>query len=149
MIRKMDLADVDRCVSICELTFRQEGYSFDVRREFMTSFSEDQFIKPEYFVYEQAGLVSGVGGLNNAGFDDVSFGICTCYVLPELQNRGIGRSLTEYRIQRIKYLGGRVIFSTTKKHWHLKRFGFKVLDGYSIPSAPEVGPDWKMFYLTL
>lgn len=128
MIRRLNYEDVDVCNSIFSINFGIEGYSYDIKSELLSSFIKTQFIIPEYYVYEEENIIKGVGGLNNVGWDDSVFGICSCYILPEFQSKGIGKTLTKFRIDRIKELGGEIIFSTTKKVWHLERFGFKVIN---------------------
>lgn len=127
MIRKLEFQDIKKCVSICESNFIVDGYSYDTKMEFQSQF-ENNNNQLEFYVFEEDGIIKGVGGLANCWFDDGVFGLCTCYVLPDHQGKGIGKKLTEYRINRIKELGGEIIFSTTKKTWHLERFGFKIIE---------------------
>lgn len=124
MIRRLERKDIQACVELCELNFKIEDYSYDVRKELAQSFNDNQFIKPEYFIYEEDGIIKGLAGFSETGFDNGVFGLFTCYVHPEYQKTGIGRKLTEKRIELIKNKNGDVIFSTTKKKWHLERFGF-------------------------
>ena len=61
-------------------------------------------------------------------FSGEIYGLINCYVSIGYQKLGIGKQLTEFRINRIKELGGKVIFSDTQKEWHLERFGFKTIE---------------------
>lgn len=126
MIRKLEKRDIKSCVEICENNFKLLGYHYETEKEFLAMFSEN-INQLEFYVYEENGIIKGVGGLANCWFDDGVFGLCTCYVEPKYQKQGVGKELTEYRINRIRELGGEIIFSTTTQVWHLKRFGFEIL----------------------
>ena len=126
MIRLMTLEDIPACVKICEKNFKQLGYSYDTKKEFESMFYVQNYIRPLFYVWDD-GIIKGVAGFNPCGWDDSVFGICTCYVDPEYHNQGIGRALTQHRLDEIKKMGGEIIFSTTKQIWHLQRFGFEVI----------------------
>lgn len=126
MIRKLQKEDIQTCVEICENNFKLLGYHYETEKEFLAQFN-DNIREIEFYVYEDNGIIKGVGGLANCWFDDSVYSLCTCYVKPEYQGQGVGKALTEHRINRIKELGGEIIFSTTKQVWHLKRFGFEII----------------------
>lgn len=140
MIRKLKLSDINKCIQICEKNFKIEGYSYNVEKDLKFQFQENN-INLEFYIFEENNIIKGLAGLSNCWFDNQAFGLFTCYIDPIYQNKGIGKKLTEFRINRIKEIGGRVIFSSTKKPWHLERFGFK-----QIKSPYD---DWKIMQLII
>lgn len=126
MIRSLTKLDIPRCVEICNLNFIQLNYSYDVEKELNTQF-QSNFVTPEYYVYEEDNIIKGLGGLSSVGFSKSIYGLFTCYVDPKFHYKGIGKALTEFRINRIRELNGYIIFSITRQVWHLERFGFVII----------------------
>ncbi|HEY1041457.1 MAG TPA: GNAT family N-acetyltransferase [Candidatus Paceibacterota bacterium] len=137
-IRNLTLSDVPEIIEIFKFHNQSEGWNESLERfthELHESLNSQEFTKPYYVVYEnEQGSILGFGAYSNTGFDDGVYGLFWGIVHPEHQGKGIGKALTEERIQRIKQAGAHIILSTTKKTWHLERFGFKVIesrdDGY-------------------
>ena len=143
-IRKLELDDIDMCISIYKLNATTEGWNDPVEEqpdgrrsvfsELHASIGTNGFVKPHYFVAEIDNVIRGFAGFSNTGFDDNVFGLFWANVDPSYQNVGLGKALTLSRLDAIKEMDGKVIFSTTRKQWHLHRFGFKTVcprgDGY-------------------
>ena len=123
------------------MSFAASDYRYDVVHALRSHFVEDGFVKPEYVVFEDEGIIKGVAGFSRSVFDSGVYGLFMCYVHPQFQNEGIGRALTEARIDMIRKQGGLSILSTTRKVWHLARFGFREI------SSPY--PDWHIMQLML
>jgi predicted N-acetyltransferase YhbS len=143
-IRTLGKSDIEKCIAIYKLNAAVEGWTdpaelqVDGKRslysELSASLCSNGFVKPYYFVAEIDNVVRGFAGYSNTGFDDNVFGLFWANVDPEFQNYRLGKELTLKRIDAIKRMDGKVIFSTTRKQWHLQRFGFKTImereDGY-------------------
>ncbi len=126
MIRKLQKDDIELCVQICTNCFEMEGYSYDTKFEFEHAF-KDGYIVPEFFVCEIDNCVVGVMGLSGCGFDSSIYSMCTAYVQPLFQNKGIGKSLFIKCLKRIKELGGQCIFVTSKKSKFVTSLGFNLI----------------------
>lgn len=144
MVRKIEFKDINECIKIAKIIFNTEDYSFDIEKELKAAFDYNniQFTIPEYFIFQEDNIIKGFAGLSNSGFDNQIFGFFSCYVLPEYQGKGIGKKLTEARIKRINDIGAEMILSTTRKPWHLERFGFKKMN-------LEIEHDWITMYKQL
>ncbi len=137
-IRDLQPDDIPNCVELFKLVASGEDWNDMIddfaEQELWPMFREGQYVKPHYFVCEVDGKLVGIAGYSKSGFDNEIYDLFWAIVHPEYQNQGIGGKLTETRINRIRELGGTVILSTTRKDWHLKRFGFEIIqpikDGY-------------------
>lgn len=125
MIRPLTPSDIPTCVELCENNFKLLDFNYDIGKELLAQF-DNNIREIEFYVYDD-GVIKGFAGLANCWFDDGVYGLCSCYVHVDHHGLGIGKELTEYRINRIKELGGEIIFSTTKQPWHLERFGFEII----------------------
>jgi N-acetylglutamate synthase-like GNAT family acetyltransferase len=139
MIRPLELNDVSACITISKIIFKAENYEYDVERYLRSHFDPHQFIRPDFFVYEGSGIIQGLIGFSETGFDSGVFGIFMCYVHPDFQNRGAGKALTERALLEIKKRGGLSVFATTRKAWHFERFGFRKI------RSPY--PDWDIMQM--
>ena len=128
MIENLKKSDIDECVEIAKIIFNIDNYSFDIKKELLLAFDDNQFTKPEYFIYREDNIIKGFAGLANTGFDNQIYGFFSCYVLPQYQFKGIGKKLVEARIQRLIELKAEMILVTTQKIWHLERFGFEIIE---------------------
>lgn len=126
MIRKLEENDIPVCVAIA----REAGAGGRIERYLNEQFTlhEDSVFMIEFYVYEENGIIKGLGGLCNSLQDYQTYTLFTCYVKTEFQGQGIGKALTEFRINRIRELKGQLVFSSTYEPWHLERFGFKKLE---------------------
>ena len=128
-VRKLLPKDIPSIIEIFTFHNTAEGWNEAIdhfTNEITTMFSDSYFIRPVFIVCENnEGKIIGFAGYSNTGFDDGVFGLFWVMVHPEYQYQGVGKLLTEERIREIKEIGGGVIFSTTRKTWHLERFGFK------------------------
>ena len=140
-IRLLEEQDIEACVAICEMNFAGSDYRYDVLHALRSHFAEGSIVKPEYVVFDDNGMIKGVAGFSRTVFDSGVFGLFMCYVHPDFQNEGIGRALTEVRIEMIREKGGLSVLSTTRKMWHLERFGFQ-------PIATPYS-DWHIMQLIL
>ena len=137
-IRNLEKSDINECIEIFKLNQPTEGWlDYPENRliqEIEASFLDNHFCKPEYFVSIMDEKVVGFAGFGQLGFDDGVYGLFWIQVHPLYQKIGIGKKLTEIRINKIKKLNGELIIATTKKIWHLERFGFQQVsprgDGY-------------------
>lgn len=129
IIRKLKESDIDNCLLIFNLVAPSENWNGYIDRlliELKAMFQQG-YIIPNYLVIEIDNKIVGFGGYSNTGFNDDIYGLCWCVVHPDFQGKGIGKKLTEVRIEEIKKIGGKIILSSTKKLWHLTRFGFEDL----------------------
>ena len=133
--------DIEACAEICEMNFARSDYRYDVLRALRSHFTENSFVRPEYVVYEENDTIKGVAGFSQTVFDSGAYGLFMCYVHPDFQQQGIGKALTEVRIERIRKKGGLSVLSTTRNAWHLERFGFQPI------ASPY--PDWQIMQLIL
>ena len=136
MIRKLKKEDIETVSNICKVS----GATYDAESEIKLMF-ECLRKNLEYYVYEEDNIIKGVGGLEGCLFDDEVFCLLTCYILPEYQSKGIGKKLVEFRLNRIKELGGTTILASTQKRWHLERFGFT--------TNKYEGSDWYLMQLNI
>jgi len=129
MIRKIKDTDIARCLGICQENFEMLGYNWIdyVKERFKESLDENNIAELEFYVFEEDDTVKGVAGITNSMFSGSIYGLIGCYIDIKFQNLGIGKALTEFRINRIKELGAQIVFSSTQKEWHLKRFGFETI----------------------
>lgn len=144
MIREFRIEDLERCVQICNDNFKELGYSYDIRKELELSLIEKQYVKPYYFVYEENNFIIAILGFSESGWNHTSYGLCPCYVDKNHHHEGIGKKCTEFRLNKIRELGGKSIFAVVQKQnkWHLERFGFKEIN------SPQED-DWKIMQLIL
>jgi hypothetical protein len=137
-IRELKTEDIQQCVEIFKLNAPDEGWEhYPVEKlifELNGMFANNGFITPKYFVCEIEDKIVGFAGHGNCGFDDGVFGLFWANVHPSYRNKGVGKLLTEVRLTDIKKENGEMVLSTTRKEWHLKRFGFENIgtrgDGY-------------------
>ena len=127
MIRKLEKEDIDECIKICEENFEKEGYSYDMKAEFLFQF-QDTLNHTEHYIFEDEGVIKGFGGLSNSWFDSCIFGLCNFFVKLEFQKQGIGTALVNHCINRIKELEGKMVLLTTMKVNFFKRFKFKLVE---------------------
>lgn len=135
-IRKLSKDDIDYCIEIYKLNAENNlKYLDQLIYELNSSFLDFNFIVPKFLIAEHNNEILGFAGYSNTGFSNAVYGIFWINVHPNYKNIGVGKSLTKFRIEAIKNEGGKVILSTTKKAWHLERFGFQkisLLTGGSI-----------------
>jgi N-acetylglutamate synthase-like GNAT family acetyltransferase len=72
--------------------------------------------------------VVGCGAIGRLFIYKQSYFLAFNSVVPEYRNQDIGNTITQKRIERIRELGGRFIFSAGKDHWkRYTKFDFKHL----------------------
>jgi N-acetylglutamate synthase-like GNAT family acetyltransferase len=127
-IRELKRSDLIQCVELFKLNSTAnmlEDYAIvQLINELNASFEPTMFVTPRFILAEENKKIIGFAGYSNTGFDDEIFGLFWINVHPDHRNRGIGKALTKFRIEEIKKIGGKIILSTTRKTWHLERFGF-------------------------
>lgn len=139
-IRKLEIKDIDSCISVCQECFNVEGYSYNTRFEFENQF-KDGYIVPEFYVCEIDDIIVGVMGLSGCGFDSSVFSMCTAYIKPDFQRKGIGKTLFMNCLNRVKELGGECIFVTSKQSKFVQSLGFN-----PIPSPVSYKKDGWVIY---
>ena len=140
VIRKLKEEDIDLCISVCQECFNIEGYSYNTRFEFENQFKEG-YITPEFYVCEIDNNIVGVMGLSGCGFDSSVFSMCTAYIKPDFQKKGIGKALFSNCLNRVKELKGECIFVTSKKSKFVQSLGFN-----PIPSPDSYKEDGWVIY---
>lgn len=145
IIRKLSKIDIPACVEIFKLNMALENWENypdeNLIRELNAAFETNIFCIPTYYVAEWRNDIVGFAGYGRLGIDDGLWGLFWINVHPNHYNKGIGEKLTTIRIDDIKKNDGEIILATTKKIWHLERFGFKKV----IPR----GDDYYMMMLDL
>lgn len=128
-IRKLEQADIPQCVEIFRANKPIEGWNdYPESRlvfELNAAFIENTFCRPEYIVATIKNEIVGFAGFGQLGFDDGAYGLFWIQVHPKYQGIGVGFKLTKYRLAKIVSVKGELIIATTRKKWHLERFGFK------------------------
>jgi len=85
----------------------------------------------DFYIYEEKGEIIGIGSLH-IFWEDLAE-IKSLAVLPEYQNRGIGRQIVEACIQEAKKLGIKKVFALTYVPTFFERLGFRVVDKSEFP----------------
>src|SRR5437879_6584033 len=95
-------------------------------KEFDEMFFSNSKWPPHYYVAEdENGQVVGCGGYKSAWLMSNTYELIWVNVKQEFRGQGIGRALTQHRIDRIKELGGTLILLMTKtKQRFFESFGF-------------------------
>jgi GNAT superfamily N-acetyltransferase len=82
----------------------------------------------KYFVALVNGGVKGFAGVKKTGVNTKAiFEFPWCIIHPEYQGHGLGRALTEARINYVREAGGSVILLTTPHPQVYEKYGFRVL----------------------
>jgi len=85
----------------------------------------------DFYVYEENGKIIGTGSLH-IFWEDLAE-IKSLVILPEYQNRGIGRQIVQACIQEAKQLGIKKVFALTYVPSFFEKLGFKVVDKSEFP----------------
>jgi len=85
----------------------------------------------DFYVYEENGKIIGTGSLH-IFWEDLAE-IKSLAILPEYQNRGIGRQIVQACIQEAKQLGIKKVFALTYVPSFFEKLGFKVVDKSEFP----------------
>jgi len=133
IIREMRGDDVPACVNI---TFDNWGMNIanrfedEVRHAWLHGLSDP----PVYCVAEEDGLIIGYAGIKSSWIMHGVWDFIWINVSKKHQNKGVGKVLTQSRIDDVKKKGGSVICLMTREWPFFERFGFRigrVIDGWA------------------
>ena len=139
-IRPIRITDVDACHHIVN-----ENWGREIATRFLSEvtqvWAEDMENPPIYYVADSEGgeIVAFAGMMQSM----IMFGIWDFIwinVKKEYQGSGIGRKLTEHRLQEIIKSDGRAVHLMTQSPAFFDQFGFEVIKEYN---------SWKLMSLTL
>ncbi len=85
----------------------------------------------DFIIAEKGGKVVGCVGLHRYGIDIAE--ICGISVLPNYQNRGVGRTLVNKCIERTVSKDIKTVWLATEKPAYFERHGFKTISKWSLP----------------
>ena len=122
MIRAYKSSDKDELIALLKLNVPKY---FDESEEKDFFDYLDQHVE-SYYVVEEDGMIIGSGGINYFPDERVAR-ISWDIIHPEFQGKGIGRKLTQYRIDQIKQQPGynKIVVRTTQHVYHFyQKLGF-------------------------
>jgi N-acetylglutamate synthase-like GNAT family acetyltransferase len=95
---------------------------------------------PIYYVYEIEEQVVGFAGMIQGWIMHDVWDFIWINVQKDHQKTNIGKQLTEYRINKVKELGGKEIHLMTRNYQFFKKLGFRTV---------SVNNDWVLMVLEL
>jgi len=145
IIRDLERWDITAAANIIESNWNKEiaikGYL-----EMQEMFLGSSKWPPHYYVAEIDGQVVGCGGFAHSWCMSNTYEFCWVNVKKDLQNKGIGRLLTQARINGIKQQGGKLILVVTQSPQHFEYFGFERIK--TLQGVDGFG-DWYLMSLQL
>ena len=124
MVRKAKISDVPQIKDIIQI-FAVKGLMLP---RSLNSIYENL---RDFFVYEEERKIVGVSSLH-IYWEDLAE-IKSLAVLPEYQNKGVGKKLVNACIDEAKYLGIEKIFALTYVPEFFEKLGFKIVDKSLFP----------------
>ena len=124
MIRAYRTSDKDRLIDLFKINI-PKYFDASEEKEFFDYL--DKYIE-SYYVVEEDGIIIGSGGINYFPDDQVAR-ISWDIIHPDFQGKGIGRKLTEYRIEQIKQQPGfnKIVVRTTQHVYQFyEKLGFAI-----------------------
>lgn len=145
IIRPMREEDIPHCHRIVEENWNKE-IADHAQLEMRDAFYSHSLWPPKYYVAvdpeaDQDGekVILGFAGYRRSWMMSNTYELVWINVAWWAQKQGIGRKLTEARIQDIRRIGGTMIMLMTQKSLFFEKFGFKMLANYD---------DWKLMVAT-
>ncbi|WP_293446162.1 N-acetyltransferase [Persephonella sp.] len=85
----------------------------------------------DFFVYEENGEIVGIGSLH-VFWEDLAE-IKSLAVLPQHQNKGIGKKIVKHCLKEAKQLGVEKVFALTYLPEFFQKLGFEIVDKSEFP----------------
>lgn len=140
-LKKTDLASVLAVIS----EHYDRSYVSIARRDLSAVFT-GRWLRPEYFVVEEKGVIIGCGGFAESCMDTGVAEIFWVNVEDKKQNQGIGSALIKRLIVRIKQKKFCAVLLTTTRPRFYQRLGFKKIkrleNGYTLLLLTLEGVSW-------
>ncbi len=137
-------------LAIKEIT-AEHWEDYDVMRavaqfeEMFSPYFANKESRPHYYVAETAkGEVVGYAGFRQSWLFNNTYELVWINVSKEYEGQGIGKLLTETRIEHIKRLGGTIILLMTRKQKFFEQFGFRRKDAFWEEDDAEVCNPWVL-----
>jgi N-acetylglutamate synthase-like GNAT family acetyltransferase len=128
MLRYARLSDIARCAYLADLVWRGDAsrvYGDQVFGMFRSSNRSDGVL---YFVTENGPELTGFAGVRKSWMHRDAWELTGIVVHPKWQARGIGRALTDARLELIRALGGKYVLISTIRPDYFERFDFEAID---------------------
>ena len=132
MIREMTRADIWPCYEIVAVNWN-DAVAERFRQEALHKWLFGNKYPPQYWVWEEDGQVVAFAGMIESCIMTGVWDFIWINVKPSHAGRGIGRLLTEHRIEGVRKLGGSVIQLMSREYGFFKKLGFStnfVYDGW-------------------
>jgi N-acetylglutamate synthase-like GNAT family acetyltransferase len=139
MIREMRFCDIPACRKIVEENWNATVADRAVI-EMKHAFERTMEWPPIYYVYEIEEQVVGFAGMIQGWIMHDVWDFIWINVQKDHQKTNIGKQLTEYRINKVKELGGKEIHLMTRNYQFFKKLGFRTV---------SVNNDWVLMVLEL
>lgn len=141
--------DVSRIAYLADLVWRGDAsrvYASQVDAMFHVGGARGG---PAYFVTETGGELTGFSGVRPSWMMPNAFEFTGVTVHPKWQGLGIGRILTEARLELVKALGGNYVLIGTIKPGFFERFDFEAIDANPVGWVVMkhiIDPDRRYFH---
>jgi GNAT superfamily N-acetyltransferase len=133
-VRTLEHEDIQACLDIAA-HFWDEKTVLSIYNELKASTLPDQNWPPHYFVTELDSEIVGFAGYRRALYMPHAWEFTWCNVHPDFHRTGVGRLLTELRLDAIRHAGGKIVQAASKNPQHLFQAGFVTMyltDGWFI-----------------
>lgn len=140
MIRRLEKRDIIQCVEIVTENWGT-AVALNFHEEVKHAFRPGLKWPPEYFVFEIDKKVAGFAGMMHSWIMHNVWDFIWINVKKNHQGLGIGRQLTEHRINEVNKQKGAVINLITKEVGFFYKFGFEDVKQYN--------NDWCLMTLQL
>lgn len=111
-----------------------------ITSEIRESFDNEGYFSPRYYAAWHGNKLVGFAGFVPSHILNGVFELNGICVLPQYQKKGVGRLLTEKRIERIRQLNGTLIILMTKERVFFDKLGF---------TAQNEFDDWYLMTMRL
>ncbi len=145
MIREAWITDRKALKELVRINFG-DGPAERFLSEFGHAFVKMWDWPPQYFVYEIDGKAVGFAGMMPSWIMNGIWDFIWINVHPDHHGKGIGKALTEYRIQMVKNAGGTAIHLVTREVEFFERLGFTPAQDYY---TGDDTPSWVLMTMQL
>lgn len=125
----MRLCDVPVCVELVRSNWTEKAAA-NAALEMRHAFDKSMEWPPIYYVYEVDGNVVAFAGMIESWIRNGVWDFIWINIRKDYQRKGIGKALTQYRIEKVKEMGGCAIHLMTKKYRFFASQGFQVMATY-------------------